>query len=355
MPWPAHPSDAPSPRLLLFTGAPPASSLDAASCTVTGFEAAFQELFGIASDAPAPSASPSAPAWRSLPLVRGPLPLAQAHHLADLSLLSGRHHAFFTTADVHPFSSLPGEDPEALLTQFCHQSLAHHRPLSQSDSLLDSFDSDETDFDSTLSLSHGPHPLDSASGSFPLPTPPAAKATLSSLEAVPSARHLVSLHPQTLTLHLVVGVISIAQPRTVLTRWGTSLSLVELLVGDETAAPFSITFWLSQDRVAESAVTTLRRQDVILIENLALNVFRGKVYGQTLRKGLTRLHLLWRPAGGGFYSTLALAKASEAQHPHLPKLRLVKNWLLDFVGPDPRARASDSRTTVWDMPPAHSQ
>ena len=165
------------------------------------------------------------------------------------------------------------EDAAAVLTEFCEQSLAQHNSLSSSQ-LDDSLDSEETSFVTTASTDPGSMP------------PPPVPSHLSDLEDIPSAKRITALQPQTVTLNLIVGVLSIAQPRTVTTRWGATLSLVEVLVGDDTASGFAVTFWLSSEGAAESSIVGLRRQDVVLMENVALHVFRGKVYGQSLRKGL---------------------------------------------------------------------
>lgn len=207
---------------------------------------------------------------------------------------------------------------------------------------MTSFMTNDTD---NISLQDGTNPL----------TPP-IPLHLSDLEDVPSARRILALSPQTVTLNLIVAVISIAQPRTVTTRWGTTLSLVEILVGDDTKSGFGVTFWLSSDQATIGQISKLRRQDVVLMENVALHVFRGKVYGQSLRKNLTRVNLLWRSEGGGYYQSRDLAQRAAAKHPQQEKTRLVKDWVLHFVGRDSGAitRKRASRLS-WDQPPDDTQ
>ncbi|POR35182.1 Uncharacterized protein TPAR_04605 [Tolypocladium paradoxum] len=330
----------PAQRVILFTGAPAASSVDSLSCTVNHFDEPFNELLGVQHEAndDLPPPPPHA-VWRSLPLTRQALDagFTQAHDIHDAALHGGAD--FFTTAGVSLAADSQlsqSEDAAAVLTQFCEQSLARHN--SQLDGSLDS----EPSFMTTTSTSTGP-------GSMP---PPPVPSHLSDLEDIPPARRLTALQPQTVTLNLIVGVLSVAQPRAVTTRWGTTLSLVEVLVGDDTAAGFAVTFWLSGDGAAESAVVGLRRQDVVLMENVALHVFRGKVYGQSLRKGLTRVNLLWRRDGSGYYSTRSLAGREPAKHPQQEKTRVVMDWVLRFVGRDPATR--DARTS-WDKPPDDTQ
>ncbi|KAG7286177.1 hypothetical protein NEMBOFW57_008482 [Staphylotrichum longicolle] len=128
-----------------------------------------------------------------------------------------------------------------------------------------------------------------------------------------------------MTFNLIVGIISISQPRAVKTRWGATKYLVEVLVGDETKAGFAITYWLPYNSVDESPLAGLRPQDVVLVQNVALNVFNNKVYGSSLRKNLTKVHLLSRMKldpqdTGGYYSTSDLSFPGSA-HPQLEKTR----------------------------------
>lgn len=171
---------------------------------------------------------------------------------------------------------------------------------------------------------------------------------LSDLEDIPPARYLESIQPQTMTVTLIAGIISIAAPRTVETRFGTTKTLIEVLIGDETKSGFSVTFWLSAAECGDSGpgsggpLAGLRAQDVVLMRNVALNVFRGKVYGGSLPRGMTGVYLLHRgrrlDAGddGGHYSGADLVKAgkrgAKLVHPQLQKTKRVRDWVLKFVG-----------------------
>ncbi|KAH0601598.1 hypothetical protein MHUMG1_00476 [Metarhizium humberi] len=335
----------PPPKLLLLTGPPPSAALTESSCSIHNFDKPFQDLLGL----PAASSHSLPPqtqytAWRSLPLARQPLHtgFTQAHHLQRDTPSSP---SFFTTADTtttHGFATAPDHDgTQDVLAQFCEQSLAAHNSSAAPD--LDSFDTTESaSFMTTSLLSEDGQPA------------PPVPSHLSDLEDVPSAKQVTSLQPQTITLNLIVGVLSVAQPRTVTTKWGTALSLIEVLVGDETAAGFAVTFWVPVDKVAETDAIQLRRQDVVLMENVALHVFRGKVYGQSLRRGLTRLHLLWRAEGGGSYSTRSLTRAG-GDNPQVGKVRVVRDWVLRFVGLDRTGRKRRRGVVDWDKPPDHTQ
>ncbi|OAA51895.1 Nucleic acid-binding, OB-fold protein [Metarhizium rileyi] len=336
----------PPPKLLLFTGPPPSSTLTESSCSLHDFDKPFRDLLGL--QAPWRPGPPQTQytAWRSLPLSRHPLHtgLSQVHHRLGRDTPASTSTAFFTTADTsstRDLTTTPGD--QDVLTQFCEHSLAAHASddaASERDTL------DTTDAASFMTTS-----LLSQHGRLAPPVP----AHLSDLEDVPPAKQVTALQPQTVTLNMVVGVLSVAQPRTVTTRWGSTLSLVEVLVGDETAAGFAVTFWVPTDRVAGSDVVALRRQDVVLMENVALHVFRDKVYGQSLRKGLTRLHLLWRAGGGGYYSTRSLTTAGD-ENPQTGKVSAVKDWVLRFVGLDGKTTKRRKVGLVdWDRPPDDTQ
>ena len=357
-----------APRVILFAGAPPPSAVDATSCTIHHFEKPFRQFMGVP-ESPnhkhhshhASFAAPHA-TWRSLSLVRQPLHtgFSQDHqfHATPLEPNTG----FFTTADVTSRGDLTRsfEDAEDLLTQFCEQSLAVHNPApsSQLDADSTAFDESTTSINDSTSFMATSSPSHNRSSAAP-PQPAIPCAHLSDLEDIPPARRVLALVPQTVTVNLIAGVISIAQPRSVTTRWGRALSLVEVLVGDETRSGFGVTFWLSSGSVPGSQLGRLRRQDVVLLRNVALHVFRDGVYGQSLRGGLTQISLLWRRDGGGHYSTRALGRgnrgrAAPAAHPQLEKTRRVKDWVLNFVGGDRRSTRRAPRKS-WDQPPDDTQ
>lgn len=84
-----------------------------------------------------------------------------------------------------------------------------------------------------------------------------------------------------------------------------------MTVADDTKTGFSISMWLPREmRVnwkdgaqekPEGARSLLRRnlkllrpRDIILLQNVALSSFRGKVHGQSLRGDVTKADLLFR-------------------------------------------------------------
>lgn len=154
------------------------------------------------------------------------------------------------------------------------------------------------------------------------------------LRNIPSPRHLLSIQPQTMTVDLVVGIISLETRTVQLRSRAATMDLVELLVGDETSAPFKITFWLrstqsksvkqSAGDPAREVLQSLRSGDVVLITNVALDVYKGVAYGQSLPRrvganSMTTITLLKLPVDG-------LATATTA------KLDRVCEWTRNFVG-----------------------
>lgn len=359
------------PRILLLAGAPSPSLLDDDNYTIQNFAEPFCEFMNPAADdaaAIAPGSShaaalPSstAPKWRSFSLHRKPLHtgFSQAHNFLDVSSHGARRDDdFFCPSSL---TSSFGED-EAALSEFCEQSLAIHNnslPPSQ----LDNDDEkattaflDETSFLSTSTATA------TAAGAPRPAAPDIPAAHLSDLEDVPSARHVVALQPQTVTLNVIAGILSVARPRAVTTRWGQTLSLVEVLLGDDTRSGFAVTFWLSREAAAAAAASgdllSLRRQDVVLLQNVALHVFRGKVYGQSLRRGQTKVHLLWskRRDARACYTSKALAAETTdgMDDPQLVKTRVVRDWVIQYVGTDPEVKGPNNHD-VWDRPPEDTQ
>ncbi|KAK7744256.1 hypothetical protein SLS53_003777 [Cytospora paraplurivora] len=264
--------------------------------------------------------------WRSLPLQRTHVPtgFSQQH---DLNLVGHFPSSadFLTTAGISFEAASQGlsqedaeEESSRLLGEFYEHSFAvhHHLPSSQlvphsqsqgqgkglggarvgAEAEAESHAGSGVGANAT-SLSSGEQQEEDSATILAGDTTMAVKAPfrpgvrgredhLSDLEDIPPASYILSTMPQTITVTLIVGIISIAAPRTVETRYGTAQTLVEVLVGDETKSGFSVTFWLSgaDGGPGGGVLAGLRGQDVVLMQNVALNVFRGKVYGGSLRK-----------------------------------------------------------------------
>jgi len=388
-------------KVLILTGAPASSSLDwDASVLLHDFTEPIARFAG--SNPPSergavltpPRGSPTSPArteqvvWRSIPLRRVAFPTGFSQQQAGFLATFKPSPKFFTTAAVSFDASPPEHDEtevtaEEVVSQFYEHSLAVYGGIPSSQpagSPDDSYLSAETSLDDTTAT-------DSLGADHP--PPPAAlgnAAHLSDLDDIPGAAQLTRLEPQTVTVNLIIGVISVAASRTVKTRWGATKSLVEVLVGDETSAGFAVTFWLNgspSDTTAE-VLAGLRPQDVVLMRNVALHVFRKKVYGSSLRKDMTKVHLLHRRRldaddVGGHYSASDLASvgkrtARRPPDPQLEKTAKVRDWVLAFVGTGyPRGGGQRDRQGKetgkgkdaklggaqawrrWDLPPEDTQ
>jgi hypothetical protein len=308
----------------------------------------------------APTAS-GHPAWRSLSMGRGGFTtsFSQEHainfnHGPDESVF-GPSPEFLDTVSLSFASDDPEGEHSTVLSQLYEHSVAAHHELpssqllSQSTGQATSFLSDTT---SSLMSSGG-----SQAGSIKGPLLFRGSDLLTNLKDFPSAAYLLKIQPQTVTCNIIVGIISLSQPRAVKTRWGATNYLVEVLVGDETKAGFAVTYWLPSDTVDESPLAGLRPRDIVLMQNVALNVFTNKVYGSSLRKNLTKVHLLYRTKldsqdPGGYYSTFDMSSAGSSVHTQLGKTRRVRDWVLAFVGRGNDEKGKAHLRPRWDKPPA---
>jgi len=160
-----------------------------------------------------------------------------------------------------------------------------------------------------------------------------------------------------MTVNLIVGILSISPPRTVVTgtKYGRSreTELVEMVVGDDTKTGFSISMWLPREMrvnwkdgakaTPEGSRSLLRRslramrpRDVVLLQNVALSSFRGKVHGQSLKGDVTKVDLLFRKKVddddlGGIYNVSNLRTAT-GKDPQILKVKKVRDWMMEFVG-----------------------
>lgn len=242
--------------------------------------------------------------------------------------------------DEHSFENMDD------LSQFYDHSFAIHEDLSSSQMSIpvssgtESLDDSYWD-DSTVELadqsSHDGHQSSA-------PCLPSLLGPLNDLAVIPNAAYLRSINPQTMTVNLIVTIISIYPRRRIKTRFaGREMDIVEMVTADETKSGFGITFWLQpaeQDSMPQDALgislNSLRPRDIILLRTVALNFFKDKVHGQSLRKDMTKIDLLHRhpvePTDEtGIYSTNAIINARESD-PHLLKIRRVRDWIMDFVG-----------------------
>ncbi|KAH8904380.1 hypothetical protein BR93DRAFT_142706 [Coniochaeta sp. PMI_546] len=356
-------------KVLIFAGAPHSSSLTWDPAILLSDISESIARFARLSDSTSASIQTSSPSftqqhavWRSLPLERAKL---HSGFTQEHAVNAWEYHKsdFFTTAGVSFMSEDGTQDSNEvtndLLSQFYEQSMAVHHQMSSSQLVPEcqTTEGATTSFTTTTSVSYE----DTSVTDEPIREPLGnlGATHLSDLEDIPPAAYLLKAQPATVTVNLIVGIISLSAPRAIKTRWGGTSSLVEVLVGDETRSGFAVTFWLPSSAVEESELAGLRPQDVVLLQNVALNVFMKKVYGSSLRKGMTKAHLLYRRKldrddVGGHYSSGDLASADPV-HPQLDKTRRVWEWVLDFVGTGPAVKGGRAPARPWDRPPEDTQ
>ena len=376
-------------RVIFLTGAPTPSSL---GWTEEELCAPLQPGFfeKRAFESPGRSTTTTdekAPSWRFLPLEKPHLPTGltpltreeipfetQGYMNDETSFLSATELSFICSTDPNEFSSqrsqVSDSEKEYVFTQYYEHSFSIHEniPSSQivgAESLDESFTTEPEDPFTAISAT-SQSDLDAQ-----LTRSRLLSSHLSDLKDMPNAAYLQSITPQTMTVNLVVGIISISQPRSIKTRkGGRSIELVELLVGDDTKAGFGINVWLppslesNPPALEEADLRTqtlrLRPQDVILAKTVALSSFRGKVYGQSLRRGMTTLDLLYRNVidrndTRGAYSADDL-RLGATNEPQAQKVRDVKDWVMRFVGANtgalPSGRVSKPRAANENQLPA---
>ncbi|KAI4169367.1 MAG: hypothetical protein LQ343_005760 [Gyalolechia ehrenbergii] len=340
------------------------------------------------------------PSWRSIPLSRNHLStgLTQSTHadfapydptqnegtsflsISDLSHLSSSQENHPT---LPPSSSEQEQDTDILSQYYEHSFIAHHdlpssqvlppptittaissfssHPLSQSSTcLLDS----STYLRSDISIDNN------TDHQKALTRFTATKIT--NLSSIPTASYLHSITPQTMTVNLLIGIIALPPPRTITTKKDArTVQLVEMIVGDETRAGFGVNVWLPAsshsrqlrslhngyaggprtrlgDARLQEEMADLRPRDIVLMRNVALTSFRGKVYGQSLRRGMTGVELVWRSVvdegdrrgwfdyGRGWDRMSRVDRGRDSGLDDggegLEKLKKVKEWVVEFVG-----------------------
>ena len=321
-------------------------------------------------------ASPARPAWRALPLQAEHLPsgltqLIQTGVAAEWETQGiNEETSFLTMTDVSMLSDRSemlssqdvqssGSNSDESLTQFYEYSYALHEEQPTADVIYLDSKNDMTQF----SLAAFAVETEMALMAEELPQqavqakPRSSNTT--SLRNIPNASMIRSLGTSTMTVDLVVGILAISQPRSIKTRkYGRLVELVEMTVADDTKAGFGITIWLpvSKERFSKnnqedrlrSSVATLRPQDIILARNVALESFKGKVYGQSLRKGITKLDLLYRNLEDaqdepGAYSWDELNAVSD--DPQLVRVKMLHDWVMSFVGAGHRTPGNDTKRT----------
>jgi len=373
-----------APRLVLFVGAPEANTLkwdendllNAFEEPIARFAGIQKEITPTTPDLIRATIEIIPPAWRSIPLERQPLKTGfEQSFEGDVSLTrappaqgwlqNSQGTTFFTASQIEEefsqpqiaesFGSVASVSAEQVLSQFYEESYIRHEdtPSSQLAPASDFGTSISASFSSSSFSSQS---FESSAGQNVVKDFPTV-GQIHSLSSIPNVNYLNSIQPQTMTVNLIVGIISIPPARLIRTRRGANVELIEVLVGDETKSGFGINFWL---RTSESqaqgqsgsvpgpgqsemgkVLRGLRPQDVILVKNVALSSFRNKVYGQSLRKEMTRVCLLYRNRVdksdvGGLYSRAdleaGLGNAQGLASAQIQKTSRVREWVMRFVG-----------------------
>ncbi|KAF8446655.1 hypothetical protein BGX38DRAFT_656069 [Terfezia claveryi] len=278
----------------------------------------------------------------------------------DVDFLNHSFICYQTTSGSSPLRSPILSSPlsassvelEVTTSQFPH--LIHEDSLNLATNLHSFSTSFHTSFNSVSSSyeeDNTPgHPLPHST--LP-PLPPLS--TLTDLEDLPTPKELEKIQSHNAQnpfyrpkpISSIVGIISASQP--ILCR--NKSEMVKLTVGDETASGVGLTIWLDsgsvdmRDKLSNNKVRSL---DVVILRNVILNTFMGKVYLNSMRNGKTEIEVLYRcgERGGRYRPDLGQKKAVKDQQ--VEKVKRVVEWVESFVGVGGwnTAGAEDGDTTI---------
>jgi hypothetical protein len=288
--------------------------------------------------APQPTASWQAPVWRSI--ITSPEPAILNRALPQTQFFS--------------FSAQIPDLDIATKQDFLEHSIALLDDMVSSQ--IAPADIDETSFLNTTTFSFASETSILSSGSqislspstHGPPVPP--NLPITDIRQIPAASHILSIAPQTITLNVLCAVISISQPRVVTVRRRQStMEILDLLIGDESRAGFSVSFWLppadsqgaraskSEKEDLRATLQSARAGDLVLIQNVALSVWRKAVYGQSLgRRWARNCTRIERIEDGAVHRGTALPFG------FVGKLARVRSWRDEFVGRRATRKASRS-------------
>ncbi|KAH7396790.1 hypothetical protein DE146DRAFT_51177 [Phaeosphaeria sp. MPI-PUGE-AT-0046c] len=283
--------------------------------------------------------------WSQPYLPGGGVPLEEAEADMTLSLPQIEQSSIFlgegpSRADTF----LDFTEPPTEVDNFLEQSLAFHDTLLSSQVAQDVGPEDTISSSSFLTTSFHTTLSDLTSSSSTHHTSTvqvSAKTAITPLHVLPTARHLRSIYPQTPTPNFVCVLTTQPAHREVVTRkGGHRMNLCEILVADESASGFKVTFWLRPPRGSNaeqntvqqnllSTLETLKVGDILLLRNIALTSFRDAVYGQSLNPSIARartnIDVLLRSGGAPAVQLDSLPNA------FTEKLNRVKKWARTHV------------------------
>jgi hypothetical protein len=316
-------------RCILLTGAPEAERLDWDEKLLLNIFSIGAGVSSADSGTPRQTASWQAPVWRSIsttPNRRVPEPAVSqtqffsfSAQIPDLDIATKQDfldHSIALLDNLVSSQIAPADLNETSLHNSTTFSFASETSIP-------------SNYSSQITQSLSTHDL-------PIPT----NLSLTDIGQIPSAAHILSVAPQTITVNMLCAVITLSSPRVVTVRRRQStMEIFDLVVGDDTGAGFSVSFWLppvgsqgprttkNENDDLRAALQSARAGDVILIRNVALSVWRKAVYGQSLGRRWARNCTRIERIDDG-----ALPKAAALPFGFVGKLAKVRSWRDDFVG-----------------------
>jgi hypothetical protein len=263
----------PRKRTLLFLGAPTLDRINT------------QDLLDETAILSAQPSSSDGPDWRVL-------------HRSPKRLKTGFTQNFYpsTSASTSTSLSTGNPTPSDYVTPTIDSSLSPSQQTRPDDSFL-SLDSAYTDEAETTFLDDDSTFLNPTQDPDRPPIPPLV--TLTDLEDLPRPKAVAAAPKNSLRLTALVAIISISEPHPVTTKFGRKVQVITLTVGDPTHAPFRIDAWLEvhpktvDEMELRAVVRELRVQDVIVVKNLRLGVWKDVVFGTTWRVGSAGGSAVW--------------------------------------------------------------
>lgn len=319
--------DQSSGRCVLLTGAPLSEDLDWSEGRLLSTFTIGSKQVSAGTHQPASAPSWQPPKWRDIAM-----PAQKTHQKRRTQLQPPLTLSF---ANLVPSLPLATQHPDflahsiALLDDLVSSQIEPATGLGDDTTLggqqtIASFASDWSDTSSFNDDNHLPQTV----------------GPITDLKAIPTTSHIQAIVPQTKTVNLLAGVVTVSQPRTVSLRRDKdrTMEILELLLGDETSAGFSVSFWLvpldesqdtglgkkaaPEDLALRETLKGLRSGDVVALGNVALSCFRGVVYGQSMNRKVMR-NSTW---------VAKISEEAKIEGELGGKVDRVREWAVQFVG-----------------------
>lgn len=187
----------------------------------------------------------------------------------------------------------------------------------------------------------------------PLPTRAVLPANmLSTIKALPQTKELLSKAPRLAKVTLLAGVIQVLPTRTVTVRKTQQpMSIVEVILSDETSVGLSVNFWLSPEETSQLSrtVASVKSGDILVVRHIALHTYQGKVYGQSLNPKLRGVQTSLEVIGRKGVVVGEIIGSLESKR----KLDRIKIWITRFLW-KPQGGTKRKRTQDYDSLPPDS-